>query len=37
MSSGAMGLEVIRITHRRLARDPEGVYVDLGDALRLAA
>ncbi len=33
----AMGLKVIRISHRRLTRDPEGVYVDLRDALRLAA
>jgi len=33
----AMGLKVIRITHRRLTRDPDGVYVDLRDALRLAA
>jgi very-short-patch-repair endonuclease len=33
----AMGLKVIRISHRRLTRDPDGVYVDLRDALRLAA
>jgi very-short-patch-repair endonuclease len=33
----AMGLKVIRITSRRLTRDPDGVYVDLRDALRLVA
>jgi len=32
-----MGLKVIRISHRRLTKDPDGVYVDLRDALRLAA
>jgi very-short-patch-repair endonuclease len=33
----AMGLRVIRITSRRLTRDPDGVYADLRDALRWAA
>jgi len=33
----AMGLRVIRITHRRLTRDPDGVYEDLRGALRWAA
>jgi len=33
----ATGLRVIRISYRRLTRDPDGVYVDLRDALRLAA
>src|SRR5205823_14940980 len=33
----AMGLKVIRISCRRLTRDPDGVYVDLRDALRWAA
>ena len=33
----AMGLRVIRITYRRLTRDPDGVYEDLQGALRWAA
>jgi very-short-patch-repair endonuclease len=33
----ALGHRIIRITCRRLTRDPDGVYVDLRDALRLAA
>jgi very-short-patch-repair endonuclease len=33
----AMGLRVMRFSYRRLTRDPDGVYVDLRDALRLAA
>jgi len=33
----AAGHKVIRISYRRLTRDPDGVYVDLRDALRLAA
>jgi len=33
----AMGLKVIRISCRRLTRDPDGVYVDLRDALRWVA
>lgn len=33
----AVGHKVIRISYRRLTRDPDGVYVDLRDALRLAA
>ena len=33
----AMGLRVMRFSYRRLTRDPEGVYVDLRGALRLAA
>ena len=33
----ALGLRVIRITYRRLTRDPDGVYEDLQGALRWAA
>ena len=33
----AAGHKVIRISYRRLTRDPDGVYADLRDALRLAA
>ncbi|TMK85841.1 MAG: DUF559 domain-containing protein [Actinobacteria bacterium] len=33
----AMGLKVMRISYRRLTRDPDGVFGDLRGALRLAA
>jgi very-short-patch-repair endonuclease len=33
----AMGLKVMRISYRRLTRDPDGVFEDLRGALRLAA
>ncbi len=33
----AMGFRIIRISYRRMTRDADGVYVDLRDALHLAA
>jgi len=32
-----MGLQVMRISYRRLTRDPDGVYLDISGALRWAA